>query len=112
MKDTDKKLGSCTLLKMWKGFIEECEEGYQWEYGEYMNDIEVRNGIHAWMKTQKDEDFEKEVMNLDNRFVSLLIPDVFLKKYNSWWENGVLKFAGDYYVNFMKSLNITVERIK
>ena len=97
------------LLEVWWHFIEGCEEGYQWDYGEYLNEIDVRDTIHCYRKKYFNKDFEEELLELDNRFRALLIPNEEIKKFDTWWKKGVLKFAGDNYAHTMKCAGFDVE---
>ncbi|MFC3195962.1 hypothetical protein ACFODZ_17055 [Marinicella sediminis] len=109
MSNSKNKFTSEYYICGWKQFIEECEDGYGWDYGEYINELSIRNGIEYYMQKKNDEEFEAKIRKLDEEFKSLLIPGASLKKYNSWWENGVLKYAGEGYAQFMKHNGFDVE---
>ena len=35
-------VSASSLLERWDAFVDECEEGYRWDYSEYLSEVEVR----------------------------------------------------------------------
>lgn len=100
-----------SLITEWDGFVILCENGYSFDLSEYDNDLAVRRKIKVLIEkqgSQNDPSFGTLIValsNVDNRFRDMLLPDTF-RAYaaNYWWETSFLKYAGDEYVNDIKSL--------
>ena len=99
------------LLEKWSSFVSECEEGYNWEIEEYWNEIRVRNWIEALLSAPELKEFEEfkeftaRVEEIDSMFRGLLLPDVSLKKNEgNWWEEGVLRYAGETLARDLQSM--------
>ena len=107
-----------SLLEKWRFFIGECEDGYQWDYSEYVNEVRARYLIEQLLcdETVSNADEFKEQFieldKLDQRFQELLQPKVVLEKGEGWWDKGVLKRAGGDYCQYMYDAHeITVDSI-
>lgn len=96
-----------TLLDKWRFFIGECEEGYQWDYSEYKNEIGTRHLIQQLLNNEEiaaADEFKEvfvELGRLDQKFQNLLQPKIVLEKGEGWWDKGVLKKAGKEYCLYM-----------
>lgn len=96
-----------TLLEKWKGFVQQCFDGYSWDYSEYLNEIRARSLIQHLLDDERiansDElsDLFSEVSEVDRAFKTLLKTDVVLNKGEHWWETGVLRKAGEEYCQYM-----------
>lgn len=107
-----------SLIQKWRFFIEECKDGYRWDYSEYLNDIRFRSLLQRLLEEPKiaNADEFKELFDeltcLDDMFKSLLQPDIFIGTGEKWWERGVLIRAGEEYCFYMKAARgIVVENI-
>lgn len=96
-----------SLVIKWGFFIEQCKDGYGWDYSEYRNEIRVRSLIQELMSCSKifDADELKECFEylafLDGEFKSLLQSGIDVEEGSSWWDRGVLKRAGEEYCYYM-----------
>lgn len=96
-----------SLIDKWRSFIEECKEGYQWDYSEYINEIKVRYLIQKLVDDKRISNADEykgvlgELDELDKEFESLLQPNVLLDRGNGWWDRGVLKKADQEYCEYM-----------
>ncbi|MGR3890398.1 hypothetical protein [Pseudomonas sp. 1152_12] len=107
-----------SLIQKWRFFIEECKDGYRWDYSEYLNDIRCRSLLQRLLEEPKiasADEFKEifyELACLDDMFKSLLQPDLFIRAGEKWWERGVLIRAGEEYCFYMKAAHgIVVENI-
>ncbi|WDE06524.1 hypothetical protein SG34_006285 [Thalassomonas viridans] len=113
---SDETLSS--LIDKWRCFVEECEEGYQWNFSEYKNEIRVRYLIQNLMddeKLSKGEEFKEvfaEIEKLDQRFKALLQPNIVIDKGDGWWDKSVLNKAGYDYCQYMYDVyGVIVENV-
>jgi len=96
-----------SLLAKWKSFVEECADGYGWEYSEYRNEIRSRFLIQQLLDDERIASNEElqdlfiEIKDTDELFRSLL-QDGCVIEGESWWDQGVLKKAGEEYRSYMK----------
>jgi hypothetical protein len=99
-----------SLIQKWKFFIEECQEGYDWDYSEYRNELRVRGLIEELLNDPRISNadalghFFSEVFRLDEKFKCLLQSGVSVLEGGHWWEQGVLIRAGGEYGHYMKSV--------
>ncbi|ALI06683.1 MULTISPECIES: hypothetical protein [Pseudomonas] len=108
-----------SLVNKWQFFIEECQEGYDWDYSEYRNEIRVRGLIEELLSDPRISNADElahlfsEVFRLDEKFKCLLQSGVSMLEGGHWWEQGVLIRAGDEYCHYMKSAyGIYVESVE
>jgi Xaa-Pro aminopeptidase len=96
-----------SLIQMeeaWAQFLDECEEGYNWNIYEFDNDISVRDRIELVLSREDlfgiaaVEHLRAAVANVDERFRALLRNDMSINNDAAhWWRRGVLKYAGQQY---------------
>ncbi len=96
-----------SLIQKWLSFVDECEDGFQWDFSEYKNEIRVRYLIQCLIDDERlskaaelKEAFD-EIEKLDNRFKSLLKTDDSLDEARTWWERGILAKAGQDYCQYI-----------
>ncbi|WP_095102124.1 hypothetical protein [Pseudomonas sp. Irchel 3A5] len=96
-----------SLVMKWEFFIEQCKDGYRWDYSEYRNEIRVRsllqelkNCSNIYGAGELKGCFEYLAF-LDEEFKSLMQPGVDVEEGSSWWDRGVLKCAGEEYCYYM-----------
>jgi hypothetical protein len=106
------------LLAQWEQLVDWCKEGYHWDVSEYSNELSVRRRLELLLCAKRLQTFQElrelkvRVSEIDNRFRSLLKPGVQLPNREHWWEQGVLKRAGEQYAEyFRKAHGIQVEVI-
>lgn len=107
-----------SLIEKWRFFIEECEEGYQWDFSEYLNEVRTRYLIQQLLNNEEIAnagEFQElfvDLGNLDQKFRELLQPEALLEKGDGWWDKGVLKKAGENYLQYMYDANgISVDKL-
>ncbi len=86
------------LLDEWRGLVEECELGYEYNVMEYHADLAVRDRIEACLRSpgRTDPEYAARVLEVDERFRSLLQPGVEVgPEDDPWWHRGVPRYAGD-----------------
>ncbi|WP_434572513.1 hypothetical protein J3P88_26275 [Pseudomonas sp. Z3-6] len=108
-----------SLIQKWRFFIEECQEGYDWDYSEYRNELRVRGLIEELLNDPRISNADalghlfSEVSRLDEKFKFLLQSGVSVLEGGHWWEQGVLIRAGGEYCHYMKSAyGIYVESVE
>lgn len=108
-----------SLLCDWSGFVDECEEGYAWDYAEYLHELRVRRLLDVVAKapvlTGYDEHtlFCAQLETTDVRFRALLQHDITVDSNAPWWRAGVLIFAGPAYADYMAEAHgIAVRRCR
>lgn len=108
-----------SLVQKWQFFIEECQEGYAWDYSEYKNELRVRGLIEELLDDPRISNADElgylfsEVFRLDEKFKCLLQSGASVLEGGYWWEQGVLIRAGDEYCHYMKSAyGIYVENVE
>lgn len=100
-----------SLLEDWSSFVEECEEGYSWDYAEFLHELQVRCWLDTLAKSpglatyNEHTSFCTELETIDLRFRALLQRDVRIESSSSWWRSGVLIFAGAPYVAYMAQVH-------
>jgi hypothetical protein len=105
------------LVGAWSGFVEECEQGYDWCRAEYDNDVMVRDQIEAVLTdpelaAMKELTwFQASVATVDERFKALLRPVPGRSgRPTPWWSAGVPKRAGQEFADDIKAtLGIDLE---
>jgi hypothetical protein len=104
------------LVTQWQEFVNWCAEGYQWDISEYNNEISVRNELEKMLSASKLQSYNElqqlkfVVSEIDNRFKDLLKEDISLKNKTNWWEQGILKKAGEPYATyFHQAYGISIE---
>ena len=96
------------LLAQWEQLVDWCEEGYHWDVSEYLNELSVREKLELLLTAERLQTFQElqelkaRVGAIDGRFKSLLKPDVQLPNREHWWEQGVLKRAGEQYAEYFR----------
>ena len=96
------------LLAQWQQFVNWCDEGYRWDVSEYWNELSVREKLEQLLTADRLQPFQElgelktRVGETDIRFKSLLMPDVKLPNREQWWEQGVLKRAGEQYAEYFR----------
>ena len=101
------------LIDGWGNFIEECIDGYHWDYSEYIHEIKIRDKLQIKINTCEVDNIQLDkIKELDDKFKSLLKKDVTLPKEKYWWRQGVLNKAGEAYCYYMSSThNIYVTNV-
>ena len=85
-----------------------CKDGYRWDVSEYSNELAVREKLELLLTAERLQTFQElqelkaRVCEIDNRFKSLLKPEVQLPNREHWWEQGVLKRAGEQYAEYFR----------
>ena len=85
------------LLEEWSGFVEQCEQGYEYNVMEYHADLSVRDHIEACLREpgRTDAVYASRVAEVDGRFRALLQPGVEVGPDDDpWWHRGVPRYAG------------------
>ena len=96
------------LLEEWKQFVDECRSGYEMDIYEYDNDLSVRDAIEKIISEkrlkpyQEYQEFKNLVLSIDKAFQELLSVSLERGDRSDWWGKGVLKKAGEEYVNDIK----------
>lgn len=103
------------LIQLWRAFVENCKNGYSWGLYEYYNDLSIRFRIELIVKTKElanikeYEEFSLHVEEIDSQFRDLMHPDNKLCG-STWWEQGVLKYAGsEYRADIKREYGIEIE---
>ncbi|GAB3415910.1 hypothetical protein [Flindersiella endophytica] len=98
------------LIGGWAGFVEGCEEGYDWCRAEYDNDVMVRDQIEAILTDPELAAmkelvwFRADVLAVDERFKALLRPLPGPPSAGTrWWADGVPKRAGREFADDIKA---------
>lgn len=96
------------LLEKWQFFVEECQRGYPWDFSEYVHELRPRRvlelllvGLPADMFPEA-EVLQENIEPTDTRFRALLQPGVELPDHQHGFDRGVLKYAGEPYVSYMR----------
>lgn len=85
------------LLEEWRLFVDDCEQGYEYNVMEYHADLSVRDRIEQCLRTPgaAPPGFAERVEAVDARFRALLQPGVEVgPEDDPWWHRGVLRYAG------------------
>jgi hypothetical protein len=84
------------LLDEWRGLVEACEEGYEYNVMEYHADLSVRDRLETRLRgASLPAGFAAQVEEVDGRFRALLQPGVEVgPAEDPWWHRGVLRYAG------------------
>jgi hypothetical protein len=105
-RETARSLGSWRLLTptdvvgSWKGFVEQCKEGYADNIYEFHNDLSVRSLIMKLLEHPAPRDYgqmgwvREEVAAIDDRYRVLLL-DSDVRPGRPWWEASVPRIAGE-----------------
>jgi hypothetical protein len=97
------------LLKAWDAFVQEVEEGYEWDVSEYRNEIRVRDRIEAIASSAvlthfaQHDDFLGELRHVDQRFRAMAHPTYRFPAAEAWWRQLVPRRAGEELVRFCRS---------
>ncbi|KRP58815.1 hypothetical protein [Pseudomonas orientalis] len=97
-----------SLVQKWSFFVDECQDGYRWDYSEYRNEIRVRGLLEqllnssAISSSENFKELRKKVISVDKKFKNLLQPAIALVEGEGWWDSGVLMYAGEDYSCYMK----------
>lgn len=84
------------LLDEWRGLVEACEQGYEYNVMEYHADLSVRDRLETRLRGAPPvEGFAAQVAEVDARFRALLQPGVEVGPADDpWWHRGVPRYAG------------------
>lgn len=85
------------LLEAWRGLVEACENGYEYNVMEYHADLAVRDRLERCLRSpgRADASLAAQVAEVDARFRALLQPGVEVGPENDpWWHRGVPRYAG------------------
>ncbi|MCL7752442.1 hypothetical protein MPF13_01625 [Polaribacter sp. Z022] len=99
------RYGYSDLINMWEQFTEECIEGYGWNIYEYDNDVSIRELIELVISNEKlklskeHKYFKKKIHNIDDKLKLLFFDEVKRNTGKFWWNRGILKEAGEEYMN-------------
>ena len=107
------------LVEQWNEFVQQCVEGYQYSLFEFDYEVSVRDEIQQIIddgrlqEYEEFKDFVNKVDEIDNNFKSVVndfkIPE---RDKLPWWKKGILKKAGDQYVQNVKDeLGLEVQRL-
>ncbi|MEV5826808.1 hypothetical protein AB0L25_14625 [Spirillospora sp. NPDC052242] len=115
----DRYRSPATLLDAWSQFVELCVSGYPYGFDEFINDLAVRDFIESIsadarvLENSARAEFYATVQKVDETFRSLLQQGVDIGSADRpWWRRGVLKRAGDEYVQDMEDqFGVQVESI-
>ncbi len=94
------------LLEVWADFVDTCESGYLHTIYEYWDDIYIRELIEfavndVFLSTFNEHiHFKEEVAKMDELFKDLVFFCDLKKRF--WWENAILKYAGEEYADQIK----------
>lgn len=97
-----------SLVQRWDFFVDECQDGYRWDYSEYRNEIRVRGLLEqllnssAISSSENFKELREKVISVDKKFKDLLQPGIALVEGEGWWDSGVLMYAGEDYSCYMK----------
>ncbi|AZE97791.1 hypothetical protein C4J95_0298 [Pseudomonas orientalis] len=97
-----------SLVQRWDFFVDECQDGYRWDYSEYRNEIRVRGLLEqllnssAISSSENFKELREKVISVDKKFKDLLQPGIALVEGEWWWDSGVLMYAGEDYSCYMK----------
>ncbi|WP_406088847.1 hypothetical protein [Streptomyces sp. NBC_01013] len=94
------------LLGSWSSFVDECQEGYEYDYSEYLNDISVRNVLQAVIvdcrvsrRLVSSAWFAGELDVIDLRFKSLVESGPAVRPGDAdWWMVKIPGFGGEDFV--------------
>ncbi|MFV2118032.1 hypothetical protein ACE14D_06140 [Streptomyces sp. Act-28] len=89
----------------WRGFVEDCIEGYEMDYSEYLHDLSIRDLLdlalndEATQKTEEFEDFLAAVQRVDDTFRDLIAtgPEVRPEE-PQWWMRSLPPHGGEEFV--------------
>lgn len=107
----------CSLLDRWESLVEDCEGGYNWSFYEFDNEALAREYLERLMRDSGLSDqvlspVRDAVDSVDRRLKVLFQENVERRsKSPYWWTRGVLKVAGDEYVESMRALGLSVRRL-
>jgi hypothetical protein len=96
------------LVAQWEYLISQAEEGYSWDFSEYLNEIRARDALELLLSAPElctyteHKDLVETVAALDERFRKLFRRDVELSEESHWWRRGVLRRAGAPYAEYMR----------
>ena len=98
-------------VESWENFVAECQEGYDWEYDEYLNDAFSRTLLERLFQDQEMARFEpilsamkQRVLEADTALRSSFLPNVNIGgEASPWWARGVLARGGQNYTEDIKS---------
>lgn len=85
------------LLDEWRGLVEECENGYEYNVMEYHADLAVRDRLERCLQLpdRTDAAFAAQVAEVDAQFRALLQPGVEVGPADDpWWHRGVPRYSG------------------
>lgn len=97
-----------SLVQRWDFFVDECQDGYRWDYSEYRNEIRVRGLLEqllnssAISSSENFKELREKVISVDKKFKDLLQPGIASAEGEGWWDSGVLMYAGEDYSCYMK----------
>jgi hypothetical protein len=99
------------LLDRWTGLVEAAEEGYRWTIDGYLNELAARDVLEVVLADDslRDEpevsDLRARVAAADRRLRAVLRGDVQIGEPDQpWWRRGVLRRAGDDYVEDLERI--------
>src|SRR5271165_2920457 len=78
------------LVTMWDAFVTSGEEGYQWDFSEYMDEMSVRDQLEVLLTSDKLQGFSEQqelrqvVEKIDARLAALFQPTVELPGRTHW----------------------------
>lgn len=107
-------------LDQWQSFVEECEDGYDWDISEYNNEVRCREKLEELNSSLEGTLIDSSVLvemqsrleQLDDRLRILFQSGIELPDRQNWWDRGVLSKAGVLYSDYMKSAyGIIVQKI-
>lgn len=104
------------LLTDWSSFVHECEEGYSWDYSEFLHELGVRRSLDLVSKSSLLFSYKEHALfcarleAIDVRFRALLQHDVTIDASSPWWRAGVLIFAQSPYVDYIAQAHGIVVR--
>jgi hypothetical protein len=95
------RISASALLDAWGSFVDQVENGYEWDISEYRNDLRVRDSLEVIASSAKlnmypeHDDFLSSLRTIDNRFKAIAHPVSTFPGQTEWWKQVAPKDPGD-----------------
>jgi hypothetical protein len=99
-----------SLVDRWSSFVEECEDGYGWDYSEYLNELRVRDQLGALLDAPElaafpeHAELAQRVGAVDERLRALFFAERRTDVQQPWWHAGILQKAGRGYAEYCRKV--------
>ena len=99
-----------SLLDRWRSFVEDCEDGYGWDYSEYSSELRVRDQLGALLDAPELSAFPehaelaRRVGAVDERLRALFLTERTTDVQQPWWRAGILKKAAPAYAEYCRKV--------